>query len=96
MGRPKGSGHGTRARTCDEVAEADGGEADKGEVDGLVKGPVLEVHEDEGRAEHEDEEAEAGIDENASGQAHAVVAVRPVLVSRSHELEAGGKERSGS
>lgn len=44
--------------TGHKVPEADGGEGDDDEVDGLQRAPALDVLEDDSRQGHEDEAAE--------------------------------------
>ena len=59
--------------TGDKVPEADGGQGDEGEVDGVEVGPVrLQLGEEDGG--HEDEEGHAGheVDEDAGEQLERV------------------------
>lgn len=50
----------------DKVSEADGGESDDHEIDGLQRAPALDVLEDDGRQSHEDEAPEQ--DEEQRGE----------------------------
>lgn len=72
----------------DKVPEADGGECDDHEVDGLQRAPALDVLEDDGGQRHEDQAAKQG-EEHRGEDAHLGLADLPLLWASERERERG-------
>ena len=71
--------------TCDEVAEADGGQGDEGEVDPLAECPGLEDAEDSRGEDDEDDETGDEVQEDVADETQTALILVPLVAVVSPE-----------